>query len=197
MVAPGFELVFVARHGEIEWNRLGRRQGQLDSPLTEDGLAQARQVAAVVSGLPVDGVFSSPLGRATATAGPCAEKLGMPVTIIEELAEVNHGQMAGLTSSEIERDFPGEMARRAADKYGWCFPGGESYAEVDRRAAVALYRVATYGVLRPLLVSHEMIGRMLLRNLLEVDPEVALTWSHPHDVIYRVDVADRILSRVS
>ena len=196
-MAPGFDVVFVARHGETEWNRLGRRHGQLDSPLTEAGLLQARQVAAVVAGLPVDGVFSSPLGRATATAGLCAETLGMSVTIVEELAEVNHGQMAGLTSSEIERDFPGEMARRAADKYEWCFPGGESYAEVDRRAAVALWRIARHGVLRPLLVSHEMIGRMLLRNLLQVDPEVALTWNHQHDVIYRVDVASRVLSRVS
>ena len=196
-MAPGFDVVFVARHGETEWNRLGRRQGQLDSPLTEAGLLQARQVAAVVAGLPVDGVFSSPLGRATATAGLCAEKLGMSVTVVEELTEVNHGQMAGLTSSEIEREFPGEMARRAVDKYEWCFPGGESYAEVDRRSAVALWRIARHGVLRPLLVSHEMIGRMLLRNLLQVDPEVALTWNHPHDVIYRVDVASRVLSRVS
>jgi len=125
------------------------------------------------------------------TARACAEVLGYSVVVIDELAEVHHGEMAGLTSAEIERAFPGAMARRAADRYEWCFPGGESYADADRRAAVALGRVAATGGRRPLIVSHEMIGRMLLSTLLGADPATALTWSHPHGVIYQVDVANR------
>ena len=69
-----FDQVFLARHGQTEWNRLGRRQGQLDSPLTVLGKRQAQSLARAVTGLPgIDGVFSSPLGRAAVTAIWCAE----------------------------------------------------------------------------------------------------------------------------
>ena len=44
---------------------------------------------------------------------------------------------------------------------------------------------------RPLLVSHEMMGRMLLRNLLDLTPDEALAYGHPHGVVYRIDVAPR------
>ncbi len=196
MSGRDFETVFLARHGQTEWNRLRRRQGQLDSPLTPEGLDQARQVAATVAGLPIDAVFSSPLGRAKATGELCAQALGMAVIIIELLAEVHHGRMAGMTSAEINEAFPGEMAFRAANKYEWRFPEGESYAEADRRAAVALGQIASYGVRRPLLVSHEMVGRMLIRNLLRADPVKALTWSHRHDVVLQVDVANHTLSEL-
>lgn len=50
----------------------------------------------------IGGVFSSPLGRAVTTATACARRLGLPVTAIQDLAEVPHGAMADLTGSEIE-----------------------------------------------------------------------------------------------
>jgi broad specificity phosphatase PhoE len=192
-----FELVFLARHAQTEWNRQRRRQGQLDSPLTAEGRAEARELAKVVTELPVDGVFSSPLGRAATTATLMAEQTGMSVTIVEDLAEIHHGKMAGLTTLEIDRQFPGQMRRRADNKYEWCFPGGESYAHVDRRASAALSQIASHGARRPLLISHEMIGRMLLRNLLQLETAEALTWDHPHDVIYRVDMANRTVTSVA
>ena len=96
--------------------------------------------------------------------------------------------MAGMTNEEIERAFPGEMARRSRDKYRWRFPNGESYADADSRAASALRRIAESGGSRPLVVSHEMIGRMLLRNLLGLEPQDALKSGLAHNVIYRIDV---------
>jgi broad specificity phosphatase PhoE len=183
-----FDQVFLARHGQTEWNRLGRRQGQLDSPLTVLGERQAQSLARAVTGLPgIDGVFSSPLGRAAVTAIWCAEVLGLTVTVVQELTEVHHGAMAGLTADEIEARFPGEMERRHQDKYDWRFPGGESYADASRRAASALAQIAGYRARCPLIVSHEMIGRMLMRHLLAASPATALSWKQPHDVLYQID----------
>jgi hypothetical protein len=54
-----WDLVFLARHGLIEWNTQQRRQGQLDSPLTPDGIELARRNAAILTGQRIDGVFSS------------------------------------------------------------------------------------------------------------------------------------------
>jgi broad specificity phosphatase PhoE len=125
-----------------------------------------------------------------------ADALRLTVVTVDELREVHHGTMAGLCAKEIEASFPGEMSRRAADKYRWRFPGGESYADGDVRARRALGVIARSGVARPLLVSHEMIGRMLLRNLLDLQPLEALTYGHPHEVIYRVDTAARTLDEI-
>jgi probable phosphoglycerate mutase len=120
----------------------------------------------------------------------------LPVVTVDELAEIHHGAVAGLTGEQTETAFPGEMARRAADKYRWRFPDGESYADGDVRAAAALRLVGGSGATRPLLVSHEMIGRMLLRNLLDLTPDEALTYGHPHGMIYRIDVAAKTLDEI-
>ena len=194
--ATGLEYVCLARHGQTEWNQQGRRQGHLDSPLTPSGVLHAERNADLIASLPVDAVFSSPLGRARATAGIIAARLGLPVEVVEELREVHHGRIAGLTDAEIARDFPQVAADRARDKYRYRFPEGESYADADRRAGEALRRIEATGARRPLVVSHEMVGRMLLRNLVGLDIGTALACGHPHDVVYRVRIGEARYERL-
>lgn len=182
-----FDVVYLARHGQTEWNEMGRKQGQLDSSLTVAGHRHAEDLARVAVTLDVDVLVSSPIGRALTTAQACAGVVNLNVQLFDELAEVDHGDMAGLTTAEANTEFPGALDQRALDKYGWRFPGGESYADADKRAAVALRRVAETGARRPLVVSHEMIGRMLLRNLLGGRPADVLGTRQPHHVVYRVD----------
>ena len=105
--------------------------------------------------------------------------------------------MAGMTNEEIERAFPGELARRSRDKYQWRFPNGESYADADLRAASALRQVAESGRSRPLVVTHEMIARMLLRNLLALEPKEAFTLGLLHSVIYRVHVESKTVIEIT
>jgi broad specificity phosphatase PhoE len=182
------EWVYLVRHGQTVWNTQRRRQGQLDSPLTPEGLLHAERSADLVKAMGVDRVFSSPLGRARTTAAMIAARLALPVEVIEDLQEVHHGRIAGLSDLEIERDHPKVAADRARDKYRYRFPGGESYADADQRAEQALAQIRATRVRRPLIVAHEMIGRMLLRNLLDLDPQTSLSFSHPHGVIYRIQV---------
>jgi len=186
-----FEAVYLARHGQTEWNVAGRRQGRLDSPLTAHGLVQARRNVSLLSGQEIDVVFTSPLGRARGTAEILAA--GLPVTVLDDLAEVSHGEWSGLTSAEIDAGWPGQRAAREAEKYRFRFPGGESYADADVRAGRALAEVARAGARRPLLVSHEMIGRMLLKQLGVVE---ALQLRQPSDVVYRV-CADGSIDRLT
>ena len=145
----------------------------------------------------MDGVFSSPLGRAISTAQIYARALHRTVTTVDDLQEIDHGDMSGMTNEEIELVFPGELARRSHDKYLWRFPDGESYADADLRAASALRQMAESGRLRPLVVSHEMIGRMLLRNLLVLEPEEALNLGLTHRVIYRVHVESKTVVEIA
>ncbi|HEY3561810.1 MAG TPA: histidine phosphatase family protein [Kribbella sp.] len=180
--SPGLT-VYLARHGQTEWNVAGRRQGRLDSPLTPHGVEQANRNARLLAGEGIDAVFSSPLGRAHRTATVISSELGLPMLIADDLAEIDHGSWSGLTTTEIDARWPGERAAREQDKYTFRFPAGESYADAEVRAGRALAEIAQSGVRRPLVVSHEMIGRMLLRQL--GVPE-ALGMRQPSDVVYRV-----------
>jgi broad specificity phosphatase PhoE len=195
-VCYNLEQVLLARHGRTEWNEQRRRQGQLDSPLLASSAATTGLLSRLVAEQAVDAVFSSPLGRALSTAEIFGQTLGLPVIQVAELSELHHGEMAGLTAAQIEQRYPGELGRRSKDKYEWRFPGGESYADADRRAALALTKIAGQTTGTALIVSHEMIGRVLLRNLLDLDPTVALATAQPNDVLYRVDVRAQTFTAV-
>ncbi|MEU8226237.1 histidine phosphatase family protein [Kribbella sp. NPDC048915] len=179
---PGLT-AYLARHGQTEWNVAGRRQGRLDSPLTPLGLGQAHRNARLLTGAGIDAVYASPLGRALTTARVIASHLGLRVEVLDDLAELDHGDWSGLDSAAIDARWPGERERRSRDKYTYRFPGGESYADASVRAARVLDEIGRTGVLRPLIVSHEMIGRLLLHCLGVAD---ALDTQQPSDVVYRV-----------
>lgn len=100
-----------------------------------------------------DAIFCSPLGRARHTARFISEGVGLPVRVLDELAEMHHGAYAGLTDQAIETSYPGELARRAQNKYLWRFPHGESYQDADHRAVVALELIAQSDSALPTVVT--------------------------------------------
>lgn len=188
------ERLLLARHGQTAWNLERRLQGQLDSPLTDEGRGQAHALAARLVGTGVLTVCSSPLGRAWQTAVIIAQRIGADLIEVPELAEVDHGELAGMTWDEIDEAYPTAREERAANRYGWAFPGGESYAQARARARKALSSCgwASEGV--PLLVSHEMIGRMLRAELRGLDASSALALRHPHGVVFEIDrTSERML----
>lgn len=182
----GFEHVFIVRHGESEWNVEGRRQGQLDSPLTPAGRSTAQQLGALLSELDPDALFSSPLGRAWSTAQIIDAFLELGIRSEVGLSEIDHGELAGLTNDEIEGSHPGLLAKRQTCLYSWRFPGGESYADGDLRAASALRRIEATLTRRPVLVTHEMIARMLVRNLLGLGTDESLNRPFTQGTVYQV-----------
>ncbi len=179
--------LFLVRHGQTRWNLEHRLQGQLDSPLTEDGVRQAQSIAERVADRGITTVCSSPLGRALHTAVIIADRIGAELVEVPDLAELHHGEMAGLTWEEIDQRFPSAREARAANRYGWAFPGGESYAQARGRARRALSSCgwAASGV--PLLVSHEMLGRLLRADLRGLDAASALSLRHPQDVVFEIE----------
>ncbi|MBS1698132.1 MAG: histidine phosphatase family protein [Actinobacteria bacterium] len=178
--------LFLARHGQTVWNSERRLQGQLDSPLTEAGLEHAHEIARRLEGTEVAVVCTSPLGRARRTADIIAEHLDLDVVPVDELTELHHGSFAGYTWDELESARPGIRALRSENRYGWAFPGGESYASARPRAIRALESCfwADAGV--PLLVTHEMIGRLLRAVMLGYGHADALALRHPHGVVLDV-----------
>ena len=101
--------LLLVRHGESEWNAVGRWQGWADPPLSDLGQRQAAVAARAVGA--VDAIVSSDLQRASQTAAIIAGELGIgPVVSAPELRERDAGPWTGLTRREIEDEWPGWIA---------------------------------------------------------------------------------------
>ena len=86
---------YFLRHGQTEWNRLGRGMGQRDIPLNETGHLQAQQAAHQIREVGIKTILSSPLLRAKQTADRIATDLSLPVTTIDDLMECHLGNWEG------------------------------------------------------------------------------------------------------
>ncbi|WP_164491783.1 histidine phosphatase family protein [Staphylospora marina] len=112
-------LVYLIRHGETEWNREGRYQGQRDIPLSAEGIRQAKSLAEHLTGDRPDAVYASDLVRARRTAQEIAEKHGLKVICFPEFRERCGGEWEGRLHHEVARDFPDfEEVRWNGGKYG-------------------------------------------------------------------------------
>jgi len=134
--------LLLIRHGETRWNREGRVQGWLDSPLTDAGMAQARLLAACLALARPDRLYASDLGRARETASPIAARLGLEVTLEPALRERAYGVLEGCTWAEAERGHPEAYARVAARDAAYVVPGGESAEAFHARVIAAVERIA-------------------------------------------------------
>lgn len=156
----------LVRHGQSEWNAVGRWQGWADPPLSALGREQARRAAARVRD--VDVVVSSDLRRALDTATIMAAELDLAhPTVMASLRERDVGDWTGLTRTEIDQRWPGALSGSMPDP-----PGGETSSRLLERVLAAMGELAeTYRDRTVLAVSHGGFIRALERHLgVEPDP---------------------------
>jgi probable phosphoglycerate mutase len=141
-VAAPERTLYLARHGETEWNRIGRWQGATDIPLSDHGRAQARSLAERLRDLRIARVHASQLSRALETAQIVATHLALPAPIADpRLRERGYGAFEGLTRHECAERFPGVWERYLADRRA-VPPGAEAQAEVVERITTAMTEIA-------------------------------------------------------
>jgi 2,3-bisphosphoglycerate-dependent phosphoglycerate mutase len=114
--------LLLVRHGETDWNAVGRLQGQTDRPLSEYGRRQAWQLgeqlkSEALAGEALEAIYSSDLARARETAEIVGERLGLPVVLDAGLREKDWGSWEGLTAVERDRvEFVGESTAAHQDR---------------------------------------------------------------------------------
>ena len=189
--AVSLSTIYVVRVGETTWERDGRQQGHLDSPLTPKGIEQARAAGrALRKLLPADQPVSmeiSPLGRAGHTAALLCAALDLDASVMAVaplLIEHNLGAWQGLTNEEIDARYPGARRAREADKWRYVVPGGESYARVHGRAEEWLSGTRHSQV--TIAVTHRMVSRVLQGAYAGLPPAQTLLRSHFQDRLYRL-----------
>lgn len=139
--------LLLVRHGESEWNVLGRWQGRADPPLSPRGLEQAEVAARVLGSF--ESVTASPLRRAADTAVVIAAELGIgPVPTDAGLMERDAGPWQGLTRDEIEAGWPGHLDAGVRPE------GYESDEALMGRVGEALGRIVARTDEEALVVTH-------------------------------------------
>jgi broad specificity phosphatase PhoE len=157
--------ILLARHGETLFNVEGRWQGQSDSPLTERGLAQARELGRALSTEPIIAVYSSDLGRAMQTAVEVATLHGLSVRPEVRLREIETGGFTQKNRAEIDAEFPGQRGTWAKAPATMRMPGGETLLEAQTRALAFFAEVMPGHTDQTIVViSHGGIGQAILVN---------------------------------
>jgi 2,3-bisphosphoglycerate-dependent phosphoglycerate mutase len=157
------ELVLI-RHGETDWNALGKFQGHTDIALNETGLAQAHAAAHAVARLhrqqPFAALISSDLQRAVQTAVPLAPVTGLHTAVDGRLRERNYGVLEGLTREQMAQYYPLDFARLFEPRHAP--PRGESLAQMFERVEAALNDLAqSHRGQRVLVVCHGGVLHMV------------------------------------
>ena len=185
--------LYLLRHGETAWNLERRMQGSLNSDLTERGRAQAlamgRALARELAREERPTIFlRSPLGRTRETSLIVGRELGLDPDAWRDdprLAELSYGQWEGSTWVEIEAHTPNALADWRADPERYCPPGGESHADLRRRAAAVLADIAASSA-RTVVIGHGVSGAVLRGLNLGLDARAMFVLEKPQDAFFRL-----------
>ena len=147
--------LYVARHGETEWNALNKVCGRTDIPLTALGMQQAELLADRVEKLDIHLIVSSPMCRAVQTAAPAAKRLNLEILTDSRLIEQHYGIFEG-----VDRNDPGFLANKR--QFACRYPGGESMMDVAHRVYELLTELKEkYPDKNVLLVCHGGVCRLI------------------------------------
>lgn len=166
--------LLMLRHGQTNYNATGRMQGQMDTELSEKGIAQAEAVARYFETVNISRIISSDLSRAAHTAEIVASRSGLPVSQDARLRETNLGLWQGRSRDEVDAEYPGARAQWRHDAL-WSPPGGESRLEVAARARAVIDELMLgfdeWDDGAVLLVAHGGVIGALTSDLLELSVE--------------------------
>ncbi len=164
--------LYLARHGETDWNAKQRFQGQADIPLNENGRCQAEDLAQRLADETIDAIYTSDLSRAWETAQTIAEHHTCPLIAESGLREASFGKWEGSTYAEIQASDPEAVQAWREDMANFAPPEGETLDQLAQRV------ISAYDDIRQkhnadesiLLVAHGGSLQTLIAYLLDLPP---------------------------
>jgi len=189
----GLRLLLV-RHGETEWNRQGRFQGQIDVPLNDNGRQQARRVAEFLKDVPIDFGVSSSMSRPRETAElTLAYHPQVALGLEDGFREISHGTWEGQFEADIEKDYPGELEHWRQVPAEVQMPAGENLQQVWERAISTWNQIVTAALANPsqpktgLVVAHDAINKVILCYIAGAGPEQFWSFKQGNGAVNVID----------
>lgn len=165
--------LLLVRHGETDWNRQGRFQGQIDIPLNDNGQRQAEAAGRALASVHIDRAYTSSMARPRQTAEAILRSHpGVPLTSSRGLVEIGHGLWEGQLEAEIAAGWPELLSAWKQAPQTVQMPEGENLQQVWDRSLQAWQRIA--GTLASgetaLVVAHDAVNKTILCALLGLTP---------------------------
>ena len=146
--------LYVARHGQTQWNLEDRVCGRTDLPLTAVGEAQAEFLAEKARSLGITRILVSPMLRARQTAAPISRITGIPLEVDQRLIEQDYGIYENT-------DWDGPDFKASKKQFAVRYPGGESMLDLAARIYPLLNELKAQGGDTTLIVCHGGICRVI------------------------------------
>ncbi len=164
---------FLVRHGETEWNRLGRFQGHEDIKLNDRGISQARETAKAAAEWGHSAIYVSPLTRTAQVAEEMVKVTLVPVSKQPGLKELNLGDLEGVTGEEMRQGWPEVFSAWRSGPEKVSMPNGESLSQLRGRAWQAILDIEMKhsGDESVVVISHNFAIRSIVGELLGVPLE--------------------------
>lgn len=177
---------YFVRHGETEWNAMHRMQGQWNSDLNDRGRVQADVNGQLLSEFGIEAVFASPLDRTRQTADIINQYLNLPVVYDDRIKEWDCGDWSGHLYQFVQVKWADSWRALQADRFNYRGPNCENYPDMIARVTPFLSELRRCNANTIAVISHGMIGRVMMSNLLGLDEEETLTLGQPNDVVFRL-----------
>ena len=178
--------IYLARHGETDWNAERRLQGRTDTTLNATGRQQAAKLAERVKGVRLDAVYTSTLSRSIETAA--IARPGTPVKSLAGLNERNHGKFEGKKVDGSDPAAEQEWRKRRRDPDDE-LDGGESLNQFYERVRAALGAIRSeHNSGAILIVGHSLTNQMILRALLGLTMQKATSIRQSNDELYLIEL---------
>lgn len=160
--------IYLIRHGALNSKGGKRFIGQIDLPMSDEGVKQANRLRQELSCVRLNHIFCSDLQRSRQTADIIAQKHNLMPTVSQELREIFLGEWEGKYFDEIRRKFPSEFLQRGKDIPNFCPPGGESFSQCSQRVLPKLNEIMQTTTGNILIAGHAGINRLILCHILGI-----------------------------
>ncbi len=162
------KIIFLIRHAEpVRIDKQKRYLGQQNPDLSPYGMQQAEKLGQALRTFSIQAVFTSDLQRAVNTASLIAGDHHCEQERIKEFREINLGEWEGKTFQEVQAQYPEEYERRGQDIVNYRTPGGESFADVQKRVLPAFKKVTEKATGNLVIVAHAGVNRVILCHLMQ------------------------------
>jgi len=180
--------LYFVRHGQTEWNAIARMQGQWNSDLSDLGRQQADVHGQLLKQQQIQAIYASPLDRTRQTTQIIQQYVPIEAAYDSRIMEWDCGHWSGYFYEEVQTRWADEWAALQADRFNYRGPACENYPDMIERAQPFVEEVLAHPAESIAIVSHGMIGRVMIGIIMAFSEPEMLGFTQPNDVIYRLQL---------
>ena len=169
MIGVYMTKIYLARHGQTEWNKKLTFRGRADIPLNESGHREAHALLHALKDKKIEAIYTSPLRRSIETAQPVGDFFHLEIVPVQGLIDINYGDWEGLSFNEVKKRYGEQYKKWEKNPDLIRFPNGETLDEAKERSFRAFKNIAgKHPEKSILIIPHRVINKILLCALLNL-----------------------------